>query len=139
MEGKKERRIGTIGVRIARGIGVGFLLFVLLMSLGAFLTERGTMGEGMVYPFVIVCAVLCGFLASLLLLGTMRSVLSGAVVGAGVFVLCLIFAVLLDNELQVSLHSLRLAAAMICGGALAALPYRKGKRGKRMRRARVRR
>lgn len=139
MEGKKERSIGTTGVRIAKGIGVGFLLFVLLMSLGAFLAERGTMGEGMVYPFVIVCAVLCVFLSSLLLLGAMRSVVSGLAVGAGIFVLCLIFALLLDNELQVSLHSLRLAAAMMCGGVLAALPGR-GRRGvKRSRRVRVHR
>ncbi|MBQ2830275.1 MAG: hypothetical protein IJF15_04535 [Oscillospiraceae bacterium] len=139
MDGKKERRVGTIGVRIAKGVGVGFLLFVLLMSLGAFLTERGTLREGAIYAYVMVCAVLCGFLGSLLLLGAMRSVLSGTAVGAGVFVLCLIFAVLLDNELQVSLHSLRLAAAMVCGGVLAGLPYR-GKRGaKRMRRVRVRR
>ena len=139
MEGKKERYIGTVGVRIAKGIGVGFLLFVLLMSLGAFLTERGTMGEGVVYPFVIACAVLSGFLSSLLMLGAMRSLLSGVVVGGGVFALCLIFAVLLDSELQISLHSLRLAAAMMCGGALAALPQRGRKGTRRVRRARVRR
>lgn len=139
MEGKKERRGGTLGVRIAKGIGVGFLLFIFLMGLGAFLTERGTMGEGAVYAFVIVAAVLCGFFGALLSLGAMRSVLAGAAIGVGVFVLCLIFALLLDNQLQVSLHSLRLAAAMACGGVLAALP-RRGRRGvSRPHRVRVRR